>query len=66
MRHARAHTTHMPNVTSQGLHMINHVTMTSPAFAFHSCDVETRWHDVIGVRVVETPCYHGLHRMGMT
>ena len=43
----------------------NHVTMTSPAFAFHLCDVERRWHDVIGVRVVETPCHHGSHRMGM-
>ena len=44
----------------------NHVTMMSPAFTFHSCHVETRWHDVISVRVVGTPCHHGLHRMGMT
>ena len=33
----------------------NHVTMMSPAFAFHSCHVEMRWHDVIGVHVVATP-----------
>ena len=44
----------------------NHVTMMSPAFMFHSCHVEMRWHDVIGVHVVETPCHHGLHCMGMT
>ena len=43
----------------------NHVTMTSPAFTFHLCHVETRWHDVIGVHVVGTPCHHGSHRMGM-
>ena len=43
----------------------NHVTMTSPVFAFHSCDIEMRWHDVIGVHVVGIPCHHGLHRMGM-
>ena len=43
----------------------NHVNMTSPAFVFHSCHVETRWHDVIGVRVVGTPHHHGSHRMGM-
>ena len=43
----------------------NHVTMTSPEFAFHSCHVETRWYDVISVRVVGTPRPHGSHRMGM-
>ena len=45
---------------------VNHVTMTTPVFAFHSCHVETGWHDVIGVCAVETPCHHGLHCMGMT
>ena len=45
---------------------VNHVTMTSPAFAFHSCHVGMRWHDVISVRVVGTPCQHGSHHMGMT
>ena len=43
----------------------NHITMTSPEFAFHSCHIETRWHDIIGVRVVGTPCHHGSHHMGM-
>ena len=28
---------------------VNHVTMTSPAFAFHSFHVGMRWHDIIGV-----------------
>ena len=45
---------------------VNHVTMTSPAFAFHSCHVGMRWHDVISVRIGGTPCHYGLHRMGMT
>ena len=31
---------------------VNHITMMSPAFAFHSCHVEMRWHDVISVHVV--------------
>ena len=43
----------------------NHVTMMSPSFAFHSCHVEVRWHDIIGVCIVRTPCHHGLHCMGM-
>ena len=45
---------------------VNHVTMTSPAFAFHSCHVGMRWHDVISVRVVGTPRHYGSHCMGMT
>ena len=43
----------------------NHVTMTSPVFAFHSCHIEMRWHDVTSVRVVGTPHHHGSHPMGM-
>ena len=43
----------------------NHVAMTSPAFVFHSCHVERRWYDVIGVHVVGTPHHHGSHCMGM-
>ena len=43
----------------------NHVTMTSPVFAFHSCHVGLRWHDVIGVHIVGTPHHHGSHHMGM-
>ena len=41
----------------------NHVTMTSPAFAFHSCHIEMRWHDIIGVHIVGTPCHHGSHHI---
>ena len=44
----------------------NHVTMTSPAFTFHSCHIGMRWHDIIGVCIVGTPHHHGLHLMGMT
>ena len=44
----------------------NHVTMTSSVFAFHLCHIGMRWHDVIGVRIVGSPCHYGLHRMGMT
>ena len=44
----------------------NHVTMMSPAFVFHSCHVEIRWHDDIGVCIVGTPHHHGSHCMGMT
>ena len=44
----------------------NHVTMMSPAFAFHLCHMEVRWHDVIGVHIVGTPHHHGLHCMGRT
>ena len=32
---------------------VYHVTMTSPAFTFHSCHIERRWHNVISVHVVE-------------
>ena len=44
----------------------NHITMTSPAFTFHSYHVGMMWHDVIGVCIVGTPHHHGLHCMGMT
>ena len=44
----------------------NHITMMSPAFMFHLCHIEMRWHDVISVRVVGTPRHYGSHRMGMT
>ena len=27
---------------------VSHVTMTSPAFTFHSCHIEIRWQDLIG------------------
>ena len=44
----------------------NDITMTSPAFTFPSCDVGMRWHDIISVCVVGTPCHYGSHCMGMT
>ena len=44
---------------------VNHVTMTSPVFAFHSCHVGMRWHEIMGVHVAGTPHHHGLHHMGM-
>ena len=43
----------------------NHITMTSPLFTFHACHDGMRWHDVIGVWIVGTPCHHGSHCMGM-
>ena len=45
---------------------VNHVTMMSPGFTFHLCHMEMRWHDVISVHIVGTPCHHGSHCMGMT
>ena len=45
---------------------VNHVTMMSPAFAFHSCHVAMMWNDVISVRILGTPRHYGSHRMGMT
>ena len=45
---------------------VNHVTMMSPVFTFHSCHIGMRWHDVICVRVVGTPRHYGSHCMGMT
>ena len=30
---------------------VNHITMTSPAFVFHSCHIGMRWHDIIGVHI---------------
>ena len=44
----------------------NHVTMMSPAFAFHSCHVGMRWHDIISVRIVGTPRHYGSDDVGMT
>ena len=45
---------------------VNHVTMMSPAFTFHLCHVEMRWHDIVSVCIVGTPCQHGLHHIRMT
>ena len=38
---------------------VNHVTMMSPAFAFHSCHIETSWHEIISVHIVGIPRHHG-------
>ena len=67
-RAPRMHTcdTHAYHDVTRFAYDANHVTMMSPAFAFHSCPIERRWHDIISVRIVGTPCHHGLHCMGMT
>ena len=62
----RAHDAHAQRGVTRFAYDANHVTMMSPVFAFHSCHIETRWHDIIGVCVVGTPRHHGSHRMGMT
>ena len=61
----RVHNMHAQRDITRFAYDANHITMMSPAFAFHSCHIETRWHDIIGVRVVGTPHHHGLHHMGM-
>ena len=45
----RARNVHARHDVTRFAYDANHVTMTLPAFAFRSCHVETRWHDVIGV-----------------
>ena len=44
---------------------VSHITMMSPVFAFHSCHIEMRWHDILSVCIVGTPHHHGSHSMGM-
>ena len=44
---------------------VNPITMTSPAFTFHTCHVQMRWHDINSVCIVGTPHHHGSHCMGM-
>ena len=61
-----AHDAHAQRDITRFAYDVNHVTMTSPVFAFHSCHIETKWHDVIGVCVVGTPHHHGSHCMEMT
>ena len=56
----------MPILITWFTYDANHITMTSPAFAFHSCQIGRRWHDIISVCIVGTPHHHGLHHMGMT
>ena len=59
------HDAHAHHDVTRFAYDANHVTMTSPAFAFHSCHIERRWHDIISVHIVGTPHHHGLHHMGM-
>ena len=61
-----AHDVHAQCDVTRFASYANHITMVSPAFAFHLCHIEMRWHDIIGVRVVGSPRHHGLHHMGMT
>ena len=63
---SRARDVHAQRDVTRFASSVNRITMTSPAFAFHSCHVEMRWHDVISVRIVGTPRHYGSHRMGMT
>ena len=62
---SHAHDMHAQRDVTRFASCVNHVTMTSPAFAFHSCHIGMRWHDVISVCVVGTPRHYGSHRMGM-
>ena len=61
------HNAHAHRDVTRHAYDANHITLILPGFTFHSCHhVETRWHDVISVYIVGTPCDHGLHHMGMT
>ena len=52
MCHTCTHMSCMHNVTLLGFtYNVNHVIMTSPVFAFHSCHKEMRWYDIIGVHI---------------
>ena len=60
------HDAHAHHDITRFAYDVNNVTMTSPAFVFHLCHIEMRWHDVIGDHIVGTPHHHGSHHMGMT
>ena len=60
-----AHDAHAQRDVTRLTYDANHVTMMSPVLAFLLCHIETRWHDVIGVCVLGTPCHHGSDHMGM-
>ena len=63
---SRTHDAHAQRDVTRFASCMNHVTMTSPAFAFHSCHIGMMWHDVISVHILGTPCHYGSHHMGMT
>ena len=58
--------THAQHDITRFAYDANHITMMSPAFAFHFCHIGMMWHGVIGVHVIGTPCHHGSHHIGMT
>ena len=60
------HDAHAHHDVTRFAYDVNHITMTSPAFVFHLCHIEMRWHDIIGVCIVGTPRHHGSHHLGMT
>ena len=60
------HDVHAHHDVTRFTYDANHITMMSPAFAFHLCHVGMRWHDIISVHDGGTPCHHGSHHMGMT
>ena len=60
-----AHDAHAHHDVTRFAYDVNHITMTSPAFTFHLCHIGTRWHDVIGVRVIGAPHHHHSHHMRM-
>ena len=61
-----AHDAHAQRDVTRFASCVNYVTMMSPVFAFHLCNVGMRWHDVISVHIVGTPHHYRSHRMGMT
>ena len=63
---SRARDAHAHRDVTRFASCVNHVTVTSPAFAFHSWQVGMRWHDVISARIVGTRRHYGSHHMGMT
>ena len=61
----RACDAHAQHDVTRFVYDTNYVTMMSSVFMFHSCHVERRWYDVIGVCIVGTPHHHGSRHMGM-
>ena len=57
----RARDAHAQRDMTRFASCVNHITMMSPAFTFHSCHVVLRWHDVISIRIVGTPRHYGSH-----
>ena len=53
-----AHDVHAQRDVTRFAYDANHITMMSPALTFHSCHVEMRWHDVIGVVVAVLGAIH--------